>query len=186
MKRHQKSSIWVPAVILLALVILGVFLTPSDGSPPGWDETHITFASDEDMAAYCDWLVLDTEGLSITHAYRCLSFDLPQDVATQSWSFLQVSYLISNGEAELSMLVYPGSLDRTDGFPVKNLELQETTVNGTQVLFQEFDDRSNSFRALFPYEAYTYELTVSSPTHGDVLLDSLARILPEPVQASVD
>ena len=180
MKKAQKSGIWLPAVILLALVGLGVFLTPS-GSPPGWDETHITFASDEDMAAYGDWLVLDTEGLSITHAYRCLSFDAPQDVDTKTWSLLQVTYHISDGEdgkTVVSMQVYPGRLDRTDGFPVKNLEEQEETVNGIQVRFQEFDGSSSAFRALFLYGENSYELTVSSPGRADVLTEILGRILP--------
>lgn len=186
MKTTKKSNIWIPAAIILVLVVLGVFLMPPATSPPGWDETHITFDSDEDMASYCDWLVLDTEGITVTHASRCLSFASSQDLDQKNWSSLEVSYLISNDDVELSMCVYPGDLESTDGFPVNNLEIDELTVNGVQILYQKFEDRTNSFRSLFIYNDYTYEVTVYSPTNADVLIEYLQRILSNQSQTSID
>ena len=90
MKTNIKSNIWIPTAIILALVVLGVFLMPPATSPPGWDETHITFDSDEDMASYCNWLVLDTEGITVTNASRCLTFASSQDLNQKTglpWRF---------------------------------------------------------------------------------------------------
>lgn len=179
MKTNIKPNTWIPTTILLVLVILGVFLMPSDTSPPLWDETHITFDSDEDMASYCDWLVLDTEELTITHASRCLTFASSQDLNQKNWSFLEVSYLIFNDDVELSMFVYPGILDSTEGFPVKNLEVDGLTINGVQIIYQKFEDRTNSFRLLFTYNDYTYEVTVYSPTNTNVLTEYLHRLIPD-------
>lgn len=178
MKTYAESNMWVPTAIILVLVVLGVFLMPPATSPPGWDETHITFDSDEDMASYCNWLVLDTEGITVTNASRCLTFASSQDLNQKNWSFLEVSYLISNDDVELSMFVYPGDLESTNGFPVNNLEIDELTVNGVQILYQKFENRTNSFRSLFTYNDYTYEVTVSSPTNTDVLTEYLQRLLP--------
>lgn len=186
MKTNIKPNIWIPTAIILVLVVLGVFLMPPATSPPGWDETHIIFDSDEDMAAYCDWLILDTEGIMVTNASRCLSFASSQDLNQKNWSFLQVSYLISNDNVELSMFVYPGDLESTDGFPVNNLEIDELTVNGVQIMYQKFEVHTNSFRSLFTYNDYTYEVTVSSPTNSDVLIEYLQRILSDQNQTSID
>lgn len=96
------------------------------------------------------------------------------------------SYLISNDDVELSMFVYPGDLESTNGFPVNNLEIDELTVNGVQILYQKFEDRTNSFRSLFTYNNYTYEVTVYSPTNADVLIEYLQRILSNQNQTSID
>ena len=104
----------------------------------------------------------------------------------KNWSSLEVSYLISNDDVELSMFVYPGDLERTNGFPVNNLEIDELTVNGVQILYQKFEDRTNSFRSLFTYNDYTYEVTVYSPTNADVLIEYLQRILSNQNQTSID
>lgn len=84
------------------------------------------------------------------------------------------------------MFVYPGDLERTNGFPVNNLEIDELTVNGVQILYQKFEDRTNSFRSLFTYNDYTYEVTVYSPTNADVLIEYLQRILSNQNQTSID
>lgn len=158
------------------LLILCIVYYPSSSMPPSWGETHILFDSDEEMLAYGDYLTFNTEGLIVSSAYRCLSFESPQHLDLKSWSLLQVSYRIDDTN-ELSMLVYPNELTTTNGFPVLNLEIKELNLEGISIQYQEFRDQHHSFRALFISEGYTYELTVYSPSNPLILNDYLARII---------
>ena len=170
----MKKTILVSLAVIL--VVLCAVYYPSESSPPGWDETHIVFESDEAMHAYSDYLVFDTDGLTVSNAYRCLSFDSPQHLDSGSWSCLEASYIMADDSSEFSMFVYPNELSATDGFPVKNLDIYEIDVDGLSVMYQEFKDRTYSFRALFVWDGYTYEMTVYSPTNSNILIDCLHRI----------
>ena len=164
------------AGLAVMLGIMCVVYHPSDASPPGWNETHLVFSSDEDMCAYDEYLVFDTEGLTVSDAYRCLTFDSPQHVDGREWSCLEVSYRMADDDSTVSMFVYPEVLEETDGFPFRHLDVHQMNSDGVSVLYQKLEDQTNSFRALFVYNGYTYEVTVYSPTNSDVLIDYLHRI----------
>lgn len=175
--RFIKISLLVIFFIIILLALCTLFPAPRP-SPPGWDETHISFESDEDMVSYCGCLFFNTDKLNISHSTRCLLFNSAQDYDIGNWSSLEVSYIISGDDSQFSMFVYPNELSTTDGFPVRNLEIREIKLNGISIMYQEFKDHLYSYRALFAYDGYTYELTLYSPSDPNILIEYLQRVLP--------
>lgn len=162
--------------IPVLLLILCVVRYPSKVSPPEWEKTHILFDSDEAMRTYDDYLTFNMDGLTVSRAYRCLSFDSPHNLDLKSWSLLEASYILDDS-SEISLLVQPNELGSTDGFPVNDVEIHQIDQNGILVMYQEFDDHMYSFRALFVFGGYTYEITLYSPTNPNILDDFLDRIV---------
>ena len=187
MKKRESFLIILPFLIIAVALGTSFLWYPSRNvTPPGWDETHISFSSDEDMASYCGCLFFDTSGLDVSSVTRSLAFDSPQDKDEKNWSCLEAAYFISNyGERSsmFTMRVFPKELSETDAFPVQGRDVNDADINGVQVKYQEFEDEPYSFRALFVHDGYTYETDISSPTNPDILTEYLQRLIPAPFSA---
>ncbi len=179
--------------IILAAVRIGIYMfTPkSDTPPPGWEERHLTFDSDQDMADHCDCLSFDTTGLSVENANRSLDFEPNGSNDRGKWERLDAAYSISDGNDlapshwnQFSMTVYFEELQTTDGFPVRGLEIQNCIVNNIPIQYQRLSDKEYTFRALFLYDGDTYEVTASSPDHAAILWEYLQRLIPTGRQAA--
>lgn len=184
MKKRGKKIIITISVLLAILCMFLLNMTHSDVSPPNWEESHLVFKSDDEMVSYCDCLFFNTTGLHIVDSYRCLEF-VPGEFGEKSeWIRLDVSYSISDDTIassdrnEFSMTVYFEERNETSGFPVLNTEIQNMVLNGIPIEYLEFEDMGYSFRALFHYGGYTYEVTVYSPEDPDILLRYLERLVP--------
>lgn len=184
MKKTGKKIIIAISVLVSVLCLFLWSTVHSDVSPPNWEESHLVFKSDDEMVSYCDCLFFNTTGLRIVDSYRCLEF-VPGEFGDKSkWIRLDVFYAISDGTIassdrnEFSMTVYFEELNESSGFPVRNTEIQNMVLNGIPIEYHEFEDKKYSFRALFHYGGYTYEVTVYSPEDPDILLRYLERLVP--------
>ena len=184
-------------ICILAALLLSPFLVYVVGAnllmlfpnpmyyPPGWEESHLKFDSDEEMVAYCNCLAFDTSGLDVKQVDRALEFEPGGETDQQKWVCLNAEYQFYVESRKLSKIylkVYFCQLEATESFPNKNkgMYLQMRNIRGIPVQYQRFQDIPCMYDVLFQYGGYTYQVRIDldDDSEEDTLKEYLTRIIP--------